>query len=123
MTDNITIIREFIAAWSHLDADELADYFTDDGVYHNMPSVPVSGRDNICALISNFIGNWTNTEWVIVTIMAQANVVIAERMDRTRLGEKSVDLRCCGVFEMRDGKIAAWRDYFDMATYTRALGG
>jgi limonene-1,2-epoxide hydrolase len=28
-----------------------------------------------------------------------------------------------GVFELRDGKIAAWRDYFDMATWTRQAGG
>jgi len=47
MSENEKIIREFIAAWSNLDATELASYFTDDGVYHNMPSGPVQGRENI----------------------------------------------------------------------------
>lgn len=55
--------------------------------------------------------------------MSAGPVVVAERMDRTKVGEKSVDLPCCGVFEMHDGKIKVWRDYFDMATYTRALAG
>jgi len=26
------------------------------------------------------------------------------------------------VFEIRDGKIAAWRDYFDLATWQRQTG-
>ena len=46
---------------------------------------------------------------------------MAERLDRTSLGAKSVDLPCCGVFELTDGKIRIWRDYFDLATYTRAI--
>jgi limonene-1,2-epoxide hydrolase len=32
-------------------------------------------------------------------------------------------LPVAGVFEVRDGKIAAWRDYFDLATFTKQLGG
>jgi limonene-1,2-epoxide hydrolase len=47
--------------------------------------------------------------------------VIVERLDRTRAGAKSVDLPCTGVFEMRDGKIRVWRDYFDLGTYARAM--
>jgi limonene-1,2-epoxide hydrolase len=39
------------------------------------------------------------------------------------MGDKSVDLPCCGVFEMTDGKIRVWRDYFDLGTYTRAAAG
>ena len=35
--------------------------------------------------------------------------------------DKPVDLPCCGVFEMQDGKIKVWRDYFDMGTYVQAL--
>jgi limonene-1,2-epoxide hydrolase len=47
---------------------------------------------------------------------------MVERVDRTRLGDKHLDLPCCGVFEMSGGKITVWRDYFDLATYTRAAG-
>lgn len=45
MTDNVAIIKEFVEAWSRLDADELVGYFTEDGTYHNMPAGPVSGHD------------------------------------------------------------------------------
>ena len=43
MSDNETIVRNFVAAWSRLDAEELLDYFTDDIVYHNMPMAPLRG--------------------------------------------------------------------------------
>lgn len=37
------------------------------------------------------------------------------------VGEKGVDLPCLGVFEMEDGKIKVWRDYFDMATFAGGM--
>ncbi len=122
MADNEQIVRDFIAAWSRLDAAELAGYFADDGIYHNIPAAPVQGRDQIEAFIKGFTASWTATEWDIVTIVASGNTVIAERVDRTQAGEKSVDLPCMGVFELEDGRIAVWRDYFDLGTYQRALG-
>ena len=43
-------------------------------------------------------------------------------VDRFRFGDKRVELPCAGVFEIRDGKIAVWRDYFDLATWQRQAG-
>lgn len=121
MDANERVIREFIAAWSRLDPQELSAYFTEDGVYHNMPMAPVAGRKNVEQLIAGFIGSWTETTWDLITIVSSGDVVIAERLDRTRAGDKSVDLPCVGVFELRDGKIAEWRDYFDFGTYQRGM--
>lgn len=121
MSDNARIVRDFIAAWSRLDADELAGYFAEDGVYHNMPAQPVQGRENLRKFIRGFLSSWNRTQWDVLHLLAEGDVVIAERLDRTVAGGKPVDLPCCGVFEMKNGKIAVWRDYFDMATFTRAL--
>ena len=57
----------------------------------------------------------------MLNIAAAGNVVIAERVDHIHVGDKQVDLPCCGVFELENGKIKVWRDYFDLATYSRAL--
>ena len=119
---NAQIVRDFIAAWSRLDADELAGWFTEDGIYHNMPIAPVQGQAALRAFIGNFLKGWTETDWEVLTLVASGDTVIAERIDRTVVNGKKVDLPCCGVFELRDGKIAAWRDYFDMGTYVKALG-
>ena len=43
------------------------------------------------------------------------------RLDRTQAGDKTVDLPCTGVFEMEDGKIKVWRDYFDLGTYVKGM--
>ena len=121
MTENEVIIREFIAAWSRLDAGELAGYFAEEGVYHNMPSGPVQGRGNIEQFIAGFIAPWQSTDWEIITLLADGDTVVVERLDKTVVAGSEVNLPCLGVFEMADGKIRAWRDYFDLTTYTDAL--
>ena len=121
MTDNEKIIRNFIAAWSNLDVEELVGYFADDGTYFNIPTQPVSGHEKLSKFIAAFTANWENTHWEIRNLLASGDVVMVERIDRTVAGGKPVELPCFGIFEMKDGKISEWRDYFDMATFTKAL--
>ena len=123
MEDNESVVRRFIADWSSLDADKLVEYFTEDGVYHNMPAQPVAGREKLRRFIGAFLSGWERTDWEVLNLIGRGDVVFAERLDRSLVAGKPVDLPCCGVFEMRGGKIAVWRDYFDMATYTRAVAG
>ena len=119
--DNETVIRKFIEAWSRLDPEELSSYFTEDGVYHNTPSGPVAGRENVKKMIAGFTRSWTETRWEILNLVSSGDVVIAERLDRTKAGDKAVDLPCTGIFEMENGKIRVWRDYFDLGTYAKAM--
>jgi limonene-1,2-epoxide hydrolase len=121
LQDNETIIRDFIKAWSRRDPVELASYFTEDGSYHNMPTVPIVGREKVEEFIRGFSAAWTETTWDLLNISSSGNVVFAERVDRTRAGEKYVELPCVGVFELENGKIKIWRDYFDFATYGNAM--
>lgn len=123
MKDNETVIRRFIADWSSLDPDRLVAYFTEDGVYHNMPMKPVAGHTALRAFISGFMRDWERTDWEIVNLLSRGDLVMAERIDRTVAGGRPVELPCVAVFEMRKGRIAVWRDYFDMATYTRTVTG
>lgn len=123
MADNSAVVRDFIAAWSRLDPVELAGYFAEDGVYHNIPALPVRGRPNIQGFIAGFIKPWTATQWDVLTLVASGDTVVAERIDRTQVGGRQVDLPCCGVFVMEAGKIKVWRDYFDMQTYVKGISG
>ena len=119
--DNTEIIRSFVAAWSRLDANELAEYFVDDGSYHNMPAQPVIGKQNVKLFIESFIASWTETHWEILNITEDNGIVFCERLDKTRSANGDVDLPCFGVFEMEGGKIRVWRDYFDFGTYVKAM--
>lgn len=123
MSANEQVIRDFIAAWSRMDVEELVGFFQPDGVYHNMPTKPVAGHAALRGFITAFLKDWRSTQWDILNLVASGDLVIAERLDRTLVGDKPVDLPCCGVFELQDGRIRVWRDYFDMSTYVAALRG
>jgi len=113
----IDIVRRFCAAWSSINVDELAEYFTDDAVYHNIPIAPVTGRDMIKSTIAGFTGGVEKVEFRLRNIVADGPIVLTERVDVFVLPSGTIELPVMGTFEVRDGKIAAWRDYFDMKQF------
>jgi len=119
----IDTVRRFCAAWSKVNPDELAEFFTDDAVYHNIPIAPVTGRDTIKATIAGFTGGVEKIEFRVRNIVADGPIVLTERVDVFVLPERSIELPVMGTFEVRDGKIAAWRDYFDMKQFMDQMGG
>ena len=121
MSDNEETIRRFCAVWSELDVEKIVSFFAEDGVYFNIPSEPVQGHEKLRAFIQGFTQPWSATTWEITNLVSFGDTVVVERLDRTQLGDIQVDLPCCGVFEMAEGKIRVWRDYFDMNTYTKAF--
>lgn len=118
-SENIDLIREFCAAWSRRDIDDLLGYLADDAVYHNIPMPAVTGHDAIRSILQVFLTPSQAVDWEILHVAARGDIVFAERVDRYEMGERKVELPCVGVFEVRDGKIVAWRDYFDMTTWIR----
>jgi limonene-1,2-epoxide hydrolase len=116
-------VKAFCEAWSRRNVDELLSFFTDDAVYHNMPIDPVKGTDGIRNMLNIFVPGSQKILFEIVHIASSGNVVHTERVDTFEMGDKRVVLPVAGVFELRDGKIAAWRDYFDMAAWTSQTAG
>ena len=53
----------------------------------------------------------------IITIAGEADLVLAERVDRFTLKGKYFELPVNGVFEIKNGKIHRFSDYFDLATF------
>jgi limonene-1,2-epoxide hydrolase len=128
MDNPIEVVRWFCAAWSdNVGADDLAAFFTDDAVYHNIPQAPVTGRENIAVNIESFIRpgppGIESIEFRVINIAANGPVVMTERLDVFKLSNKSFGLQVMGTFEIRDGKINAWRDYFDMNQFLSQMGG
>lgn len=117
------IVREFCAAWHRRDIDEILDYFTKDAVYHNIPMPPAEGHDGIRQVLGMFVPPADSIEFEILKLAANDNVVFTERIDRFVMGGRTIELPVAGVFEISDGKIAAWRDYFDMQMFTQQAAG
>ena len=127
MESPIEVVRRFCAAWSdNIGAAELAAFFTDDAVYHNIPLAPVTGREAIANNIASFIRPGApgieSIEFRVINIAANGPVVMTERVDVFRLPGKSFEMQVMGTFEVRDGKINAWRDYFDLNEFVSRLG-
>jgi limonene-1,2-epoxide hydrolase len=113
----IETVRRFCAVWSQVDPDEIAEFFTDDAVYHNIPMDPITGRDAIKSFIAGFAGGAEKIEFRVRNIVADGPVVLTERVDVFLLPNGKVELPVMGTFEVKDGKIVAWRDYFDMKQF------
>jgi limonene-1,2-epoxide hydrolase len=127
METPIDLVRRFCAAWADdMSADDLAAFFCDDAIYHNMPMAPVVGRQNIASNIASFIRpgppSIQGLEFHIVNIAANGPVVMTERVDVFKLPDTSFELPVMGTFEIIDGKINAWRDYFDSNTFVSQMG-
>jgi len=126
MSQNTDVIDRFVKAWSHKDIDELMSFFTDDAVYTNIPIDPPSeGLEAIRKTIEGFAGMAEAIEFVVHASAEnpETNTVMNERTDRFKIGERWVEARVMGVFELRDGKISSWRDYFDFAEFQSQMAG
>jgi len=115
------IVRDFLAAWPRRKIEELVDFFADDAVYHIVPVAPIRGKKAIREVFEGFLGAFS-VELVVVNAAANGNVVFTERIDRFDMNGKRFDLPVNGVFELRDGKIVAFRDYFDLASFEKPSG-
>jgi len=122
MSTNTETVQAFLDAFNRKDVDGLMGFFADEAVYHNMPGDPVVGVGPIRAVIEGYTGPATAIDWVTMAIAETADgVVLTERLDRFDFGGKSVELPVMGAFDVSDGKITAWRDYFDMPTFQRQM--
>jgi limonene-1,2-epoxide hydrolase len=123
MSDAIDLVQRFCEAFGKgASAEELLDFFTADAVYHNIPIDPVTGHDGILGMISMFLAPDSHIEFRVRHIAGEGDVVMTERVDVFQLPDnKTIELPVMGTFEVRDGKIAAWRDYFDLNQYMSQL--
>ncbi len=110
---NDQLIREFLRAWERRDTEHIIACFADDGTYHSIPLEPIVGKDAIRAFVAGFEGVPPGRLEVHRQV-ASGNVVMNERTDYITLNGKPVTLPICGVFEIEDGQIKAWREYFDL---------
>ncbi len=122
--DAAAFVLEFCSAFGRGAApNELVEYFADDAVYHNMPVEPAVGREAILGLLNMFVTPAERVEFRVRNIVANGDVVLTERVDVFVLPNATIELPVMGTFEVKGGKIVAWRDYFDLNQYMSQLQG
>ena len=121
-TDAEKIVTDFCNAWPRKNVEELLAFFTDDAVYHNIPLESAKGKEAIRSVINTFLPMARSLQFKVLHSAGNGNVVFNERVDIFDLGNgKTISLPVAGVFEVTGSKISAWRDYFDMAMYTKQM--
>jgi limonene-1,2-epoxide hydrolase len=114
---NTDVVMNFIQAWNDRDWDAIDAAFTEDVVYHNMPMEPLLGKAAASAMIRGMQPK--SVDWQVLNIAENGNVVLTERVDNFVLADdKTLSIPVMGTMEIENGKIKAWRDYFDLATFT-----
>lgn len=108
------IVRSFCEGFADADPDQLASYFAEDAVYHNIPMDPIEGREDIRAALAGFLGMVDELRFEVRNLLAGDELVMTERVDHFVRPEGTISLPVMGTFEVRAGLITAWRDYFDL---------
>jgi len=126
-TNPTDVVREFMAAMAAADYERALSLVAPDIRYTNMPlgleAGTVIGPEGILAVLGPFFAPTISNEWDIKCTAAEGNTVFMERLDRHQLAGGWAELPVVGVFEVNDGRITAWRDYFDWNTIVKSYIG
>lgn len=115
MKEATEVVLDLIKACNSKDIDAALALFHEGSIYDNVPLQPVTGLTAIRAALEPSLRIAKQVDWVVQNIADNGKgVVLTERNDRFLLASGWCEMPVMGVFEVNDGRIDAWRDYFDM---------
>jgi limonene-1,2-epoxide hydrolase len=109
-------VQAFLRAMAVLDYDAALTLIAETCEYENMPMGKVVGPAGVRSVLEPFFAPTLENEFLILRQVTSGKTVFAERLDRHRLETGWVELPVAGIFEVENGLITLWRDYFDLAT-------
>ena len=123
MSTPTEVVEQFCAAFATKDVDTISSLLADDVVYHNVGMEPAVGKDASIAMIQGFLDMSESMSFEIHRIAANGDSVLTERTDTFTINGAQAPIAVMGTFDLRDGLIVAWRDYFDMGLTTKMMSG
>ncbi len=120
-SENIALVEHFLQCWRGGDAAAFGPLFTEDAVYQDGPRPPVQGREAIVAFIARIYSGWEFLDTQVRHLAAAGDIVFVERVDRwrNRTSGREGTIPAASVFEVRDGRLAAGREYYDARSFER----
>jgi len=107
--------------WQQQDLLPMLDYFTDDIVWQDIPGETRTGKRACIDFMMPFVKKAKYFRMEPRNILADGDLVMVERVDYLEFKGVDTVLPVVAVFEMEDGKIKLWRDYFDNNMFERQL--
>jgi len=119
--DNIATVQRFLFSLREPDLDTAAELLDENLVYQNVGLPTIYGRARALKLFKGMERPGLGFDVKIHRSAGEGASVLNERTDVIRIGPVVLKFWVCGVFEVHDGRITLWRDYFDQFDMTKAL--
>ena len=119
--NDIETVRAFLRSLEDRNLDGALALASADVVYQNIPLPPARGVREFEKQMRFFEKLVDRFEARIHHIAADGPFVLTERTDVLERGGLRLEFWVCGTFEVRDGRITLWRDYFDWAAVSVAF--
>lgn len=108
---NKELLKKWVISFNKADAGELAEYYHEDAVNHQVANQPVNGKDAIRKMFQDEFA-LADMVCIIENIFEDGEWGILEWKD-------PLGLRGCGFFYITDEKIKFQRGYFDKLSFLR----
>ena len=118
--DNAHTVEVFLTALQDQDIDTAGAVLDENLVYENVGFPTIRGRARAMKLFRGMQGR-AGFEVKVHRIAVNGAAVLTERTDVLVFGPVRLQFWVCGVFEVHDGRIMLWRDYFDMFDFSKAI--
>jgi limonene-1,2-epoxide hydrolase len=112
------VVERFLGMLRAEDIDGAAELLAVNVEYVNVGLPTVHGRERVRRLLRATLGlDGAGFEVYLHTISADGPSVLTERTDVMKFGRLRIQFWVCGRFDVRDGQIVLWRDYFDQMNF------
>ncbi len=119
---NSDVVRAMISACEALSVEGMLETMTPDVRYVNVGLSDVTGHEAVRQSMAPFMARSKSSTWTLHHIAeAPSGAVLTERTDVFELPDRLLTVPVMGVFEFREGKISAWRDYFDLPGFMKQM--
>ena len=128
LNDNEQLVLDFVHAayGTTMDVNAMTALLHEDFVWQlNVPLSPiVRGREAARTALEQQSGMSSGmvAGSEIRAVVSTGDTVVVERIDVNTIGDKPVEFYVAAIFEVRDGLISCWREYWDTAHIAKQLG-
>ena len=117
-----TIVKTFIKAIEARNIEQVTALLDDDVAFENIPEGSVvKGREATAEKFAGFFNNASSIDWDIEREIYSGDVAMIERVNRICFNNKDIELPMITVFEVKNGKVTLFRDYFDAQTFAKQV--
>jgi len=123
--DSIAIVQQFCDAMAARDPEVLRPLLAEAVVYQNVGMPASRGLEEVLANLAGQFGMFPDSyAYETVNIAASGDVVLTERLDMIKGPDGVVHgVPVMGAFEVENGVITRWTDYWDTSLPVKMLSG